>query len=331
MHLAKPPPNQICYDPIAGEQFGTEDPCLQASPPHQCKSVQGSSLTDIPTLAFLRLRQRFFDNDGSPVRFHLRDKRNTQDDPFDEFLTNHVLVGLENVSCISAPGPLITPDLVLHRSSGRIDRADDLAQVVGIEVKKLERTESGVVARASGLDYNTTPPCGRIRVYDAAATPLVIRGFYLFVCLEHVPRTDNQAILSALALVDGNVLNEDFSLYLSITGERTKRIDLGTFFDGADRNRPMLIFSNPLGIPELDRAATLIHTDRALSESVGSLNRVFVIERSISEVESREFSCYRHSLDATQEPLRRLVDPFPTPKRDRRTHQRGRFLLPFTL
>ena len=71
----------------------------------------------------------------------------------------------------------------------------------------------------------------------------------MFVCLEQAPGTEN-VMLSALALVDGNVLNEDFALYLSVTGERTKRIDLGTFSDGADRNRPMLIFSNPLGIPE---------------------------------------------------------------------------------
>ncbi len=287
-------------------------------------------LTDLPTQAFLSLRQRFFNNHGNPVPFQLRDKRNTQDDPLDEFLTDDVLVGLEDTSCVSAPGPLITPDLVLHRSSGRIDRADDLKQVVGIEVKKLERTAGGVVARASGLDYNTTPPCGRIRVYDAAGAPLDIRGFYLFVCLEQVPRTEN-VMLSALALVDGNVLNEDFSLYLSITGERTKRIDLGTFSDGADRNRPMLIFSNPLGIPELDRAATLIHTDSALSESAPSLHKVFVIERSISQEESREFSCYRHVLDATREPMRRLIDPLPTPKRDIKTSRRGRFLLPFTL
>jgi hypothetical protein len=34
-------------------------------------------------------------------------------------------------------------------------------------------------------------------------------------------------MLTALCLVDGNVLNEDFDLYLSITGEREKRIGLG--------------------------------------------------------------------------------------------------------
>ena len=58
-------------------------------------------------------------------------------------------------------------------------------------------------------------------------------------------------VITAFALVDGNLLNEDFDLYLGVTGERTKRIGLGTFADGADRARPMLIFGNPLGIPQL--------------------------------------------------------------------------------
>ena len=289
-------------------------------------------MTDLPTIAFLRLLQRFFDEDGHPVPFRLRDKRNTQDDPFDEFLAEDVLSDLEDISCIRAPGPLITPDMVLHRSRGKIDCADDPRQMAGIEVKKLERTAQGGVARASGLDFNTTPPCGRIRVYDAAAAPLDIRGFYLFVCLEPLPRISDRVVLSAFALVDGNVLNEDFDLYLSITGERTKRIGLGTFSDGADRARPMLIFANPLGVPQLDRAATLIHADDALSESFRDLTPVFTLKRSVSNGEARVFSCYRDRRDApNDDPLRELADPFPTPARDTRTRPRGRFTLPFTL
>ena len=53
------------------------------------------------------------------------------------------------------------------------------------------------------------------------------------------------AVVRVKAVVDGNILNDDFNLYLSITGERTKRIGLGTFSDGVDRARPMLIFANP--------------------------------------------------------------------------------------
>jgi hypothetical protein len=43
-------------------------------------------MIDLPTAAFLQLRRRFFDEAGKPIPFALRDKRNTQDDPFDEFL-----------------------------------------------------------------------------------------------------------------------------------------------------------------------------------------------------------------------------------------------------
>ena len=279
----------------------------------------------------MRLRQQFFAPDGSPKPFQLRDKLNTQDDPFDEFLAGDVFADLENLVCARAPGPLITPDMVLYRSDLPVERADDLEQMVGIEVKKLERTAQGGVARASGLDFNTTPPCGRIRVYDATSAPIDIRCFYLFVCLEAVSKKPNEAVLSAFVLVDGNVLNEDFDLYLSITGERTKRIGLGTFADGADRTRPMLIFANPLGVTELDQAATLIHADDTLPDSVDGLTRVFTLRRSVSGGGSRIFACYRDSRDTLGEPLRELVDPFPTPTRDTRTKPRGRFTLPFTL
>lgn len=265
-----------------------------------------------------------------PIPFPLRDKRNTQDDPLDEFLALDVLASLEDVTCVRAPGPLITPDFVLYRTNVQVSRADDLDQIVGIEVKKIERTDRGTVARATGLDFNTTPPCGTIRVYDAATEPFDIRGFYLFVCLEHLPQTSNHAIVSALAIVDGNVLNDDFDLYLSITGERTKRIGLGTYSDGVDRARPMLIFANPMGVPEISRGATLIHADDSLAASVNDLALAFILKRSVPGGDYHTYYCYRPHRDAAG-PLRELVDPFPTPRRDTRTRQRGRFRLPFTL
>ena len=289
-------------------------------------------MIDIPTLAFLRLRACFFDDRGRPVPFRLRDKRNTQDDPFDEFLAKMILADIPGVACVPAPGPLITPDMVLYRSDMRINRTNDTTEISGIEVKKLERTGQGPVARATGLDFNTTPPCGRIRVYDARAYPVDVRCFYLFVCLETADDADDRVILSSLALVDGNLLNEDFDLYLSITGQRAKRIDLGTFSDGADRNRPMLIFSNPLGIPELDYSVTLVHSDPGLSESCRDLTEALLIRRRIpSSGETRVFTGYRYALDASTGPTQILDDPFPSPSRDRRTKPRGRFTLPFTL
>lgn len=132
---------------------------------------------DIPTAVFLSLRSRFFDDLGKPKSFTLRPKNNTQDDPFDEFLAKVALSGINGIECVKASGPLITPDLALFRSvlcrgAKPKDLRDDLTRLVAFEVKKLERTPNGTVARASGLDYNTTPPCGRVRIYDETGVTL---------------------------------------------------------------------------------------------------------------------------------------------------------------
>jgi len=74
-------------------------------------------LTDLTVETFLMLRNKFFDEKGNPVSFPLRDKRNTQDDPLDEYISEILKRDLpNNSSCIKAPGPLITPDLVVLRS-----------------------------------------------------------------------------------------------------------------------------------------------------------------------------------------------------------------------
>ena len=288
-------------------------------------------------MAFLHMRQRFFDDTGASIPFRLRDKRNTQDDPFDEFLAAQVVANLPGVTCAKAGGPLITPDMALYRAescagANRTDLLDDIDRIVSIEVKKLERTQQGNVARASGLDYNTTPPCGRVRVYDAAGTALDIRAFYLFVCLEK-PATDPQGVvITALCLIDGNALNEDFELYLSIIGEREKRIGLGSYGDGADRARPMLIFANPLGVPELSRNATLIHPDVDLPRHEPDVQLAYRLHRSVPGDGLRSFYCYRLRSDLAQDwEVGDLRDPFPTPVRDARTRPRGRFKLPFRL
>lgn len=294
-------------------------------------------MKDIITEAFLALRDHFFDKKGRPIPFQLRDKRNTQDDPFDEYLTTEVLAHLEGITCVKASGPLITPDMVLFRpdlchDAERDDLVDDLERIVGIEVKKLERTAKGGVARASGLDYNTTPPCGRVRVYDATGQAVDIRGFYLFVCLEPGPEGGRNVVLTALCLVDGNVLNEDFDLYLGITGERGKRIGLGTYGDGADRARPMLIFSNPLGVQEFDGFPTLVHPADNVPATEPELTLVHRLYRSVPHGGTRSFSCYRRRSDvASGWEVTDLIDPFPTPMRNERTRPRGRFKLPFRL
>lgn len=298
---------------------------------------------DIAVLAFLALRSRFFDN-GRPVPFVLRTKRNTQDDPFDEYLATEVLAKLADVDCVKASGPLITPDLVLLRPDQCEGAepsllANGLDRILAIEVKKLERTAQRGVARASGLDYNSTPPCGKVRLQDATGRPVDVRCFYLFVCLESrgeraVESRDgrSEVMLTALALVDGNVLNSDFDLYLSVVGQREKRINLGSYGDGADRTRPMLIFSNPLGDRRIEEAPTLVHPRRELAREDARLRRVYEIRRSYAGGGQSQFFAFRCTPDVPdgwEETV--LDDPFPMPNRTSHTSPRGRFRLPFRI
>lgn len=292
--------------------------------------------TDLTVEAFLTLRNRFFDADLEPIPFNLRPKRNTQDDPFDEFLAKILDEEIDDVVCIKAPGPLITPDMALIRVDACKDSISekfqtDLTKIVGIEVKKLERTSRGSVSRATGLDYNTTPPCGTIRVYQKDSQPINIRGFYLFVCLESAPSESEKQIITALVLCDGNILNADFDYYLSVVGEREKLIGLGTYKDGADRCRPMVIFANPLGAEELDHQVSLIHENIQLEKSHPNLCHLYTLRRNFDNFKYRDFYCFRFQDDvASTWDVKVLVDPFPTPRRrGTATQKRGMFRLPF--
>jgi len=117
--------------------------------------------TDLVTEAFLLLHDTFFDNSGRPKSFHLRDKRNTQDDPLDEYIVNILVNGLKDAVCQKSSGPLISPDLTIYRpnlceSVSQEILKVDTARIVAIEVKKLERSAKGEVGRPTGMDYNTT-------------------------------------------------------------------------------------------------------------------------------------------------------------------------------
>jgi hypothetical protein len=294
-------------------------------------------MSDLSVECFKVLRKHFFNVDGSSTAFHLRNKKYTQDDPFDEYLCSVLTNNLDEAKCVQASGPLITPDLVIYRpdlckQSKRVELKEDLTRIIAIEVKKLERTPDGQVARRSGLDYNTTPPCGIVRVYDTNDKSIDIRCFYLFVCLERAPQKKQQYIISAMVLCDGNVLNEDFDYYLKVTGQRTKRVGLGTYGNGADRQRPMLIFANPLGAKELDRKVTLIHPRGDLEKLCGDLRLTYVLQRRTTNCLKREFYCYRLTQDVQPDwRVTTLLDPFPTPKRVQQTQARGRFRLDLKL
>ena len=317
--------------------------------------MNGDGPSDLSVDVFLALRERFFDDNAVPRPYSLRDKYNTQDDPLDEYVHEVLRAALPGSVKVEASGPLVTPDLVVHRpgacnQASRTELRASPERIFALEVKKLERGKSGAVARASGLDYNTTPPCGTVRIYDSGGGNLDIKGCYLFVCQEPVPGAPRTYRLTALVLCDGDLLNEDFGYYISIVGRRSKEIGLGTYGDGANRVRPMLIFSNPLGAPFLDRRSTLIHSRSDLASRYPGLHSVGVIDRSVSAetgsgspafdalIErgpsgedrsgTRTFHCYRDRRDvaADTEPFHER-DPFPTPRRSRETALRGRFVI----
>ena len=243
-------------------------------------AVNSEIHTDLSVEAFLALRHRFFDAEATPISYYLRDKRNTQDDPLDEYVCEILETNLrDGIEVAKASGPLITPDMAIYRSAlcdhaPREDLRADLTRLFGLEVKKLERQATGGIARASGMDYNTTPPCGTVRVYDRGGDALDIKGFYLFVCQEAVSNEQQIYKLTALALCDGNLLNEDFDYYTLIVGQRSKEIGIGTYGDGANRLRPMTIFSNPLGAPFLNHQSTLIHARDDLEAEYSTLRRI---------------------------------------------------------
>ena len=70
---------------------------------------------DLTLEAFTILREHFFDQNGESKPFPLREKRNTQDNPLDEYVCGVLRNHLQYSECVSAPGPLINPDLVLLR------------------------------------------------------------------------------------------------------------------------------------------------------------------------------------------------------------------------
>lgn len=295
-------------------------------------------IRELPVEAFLVLSEHFFPRGKGRLHFSLREKRDTQDDPLDKYICRVLGRGLgEGATVEESTGPLVSPDMVVYRpttcaGASRAELSTSEQSVFGIEVKKLKRTASGSIARASGLDYNTTPPSGFLQVYDTDISAIKIKGYYLFVCQESVQDQKHMHRLSALVFCDGNILNEDFEFYLEITGRRTKQLGLGSYRDGTNRLRPMLVFPNPLSATELDHQSTLLHARDDLEKEYGELVKVGIIERKVPRIKDeliRKYFCYWMKDDETiTKELFSLIDPFRSPRMSTRTTQRGRFIVP---
>mgnify|MGYP006430916129 CR=1 FL=1 len=93
-----------------------------------------------------------------------------------------------------------------------------------------------------------------------------------------------------------------------------------------------MVFPNPLGWKKINDQATLIHPHKDLDQRCSELKKLFNITRT-TDTDSYTFGCYQHSEDAPAGlTVKDVENPFPVPAdRSRKTQQRGRFSLPFTL
>lgn len=223
----------------------------------------------------------------------------------------------------------------------------DTTRACGLEVKRFEKLSS----RSTGMDFNTTPPCGTIRVYNSSFQKIEIPGFYAFAVVEII---GDKSAVTTFALVDGDAINNDKALYDLAVSPRTKEIDLGSYGDGMNRQRPMYVFPNPLSWDWLAGRMALIHRRGDLAGD--GLIRVAEIQRKVpaspgddatrasgeglTEVTSgvvpaastADFHCYIVEQDATRlgfdGDIATITDPFRVPKtRVAATSQRGRFIL----
>jgi len=283
---------------------------------------------DLAGAVFAALAAEFFTPDGEPTVFRLRFKRQTQDDPFDEYVGEILKRRLpDGIRVLLSGKPLVSPDLVIARPEEAqllMQGGGDLdsRHIIAIEVKKLNWGAAGV-GRSTGMDYNSTPPCSTVKVEADSGQLLRIAAFYLYVVLQL--RDDGRVVAKSLALVSGAALNEDTDLYDAITGIRQKRIGIGSYGDGIDRQRPMLVFANPLGWPWLIGHATLVHPSQNLEaeQNIEMRRRMY---RRTREGETREFFCYRITGEEASEPEPDVTEPFPTPANRRTdTTPRGRF------
>ena len=293
-----------------------------------------ASVLDIPALIFLTLRDLLFDAQGKPVAFSAVQTGNLQGDWLDTHLTNCLEQALRPRGYeIEKSGKNTSPDFAVFRSvlvNQPINKATavSLADVTAFEVKKLQSTGSKTNRAGGDVDYNSTPPCGLVLVYDQSGThAFTVRGFYVFLVVDPVIGQSGYFAASSLVVCDGNALNADHDLYLRVVAPRTKEIGLGTYGDGAIRNRPFVLFPHPLSVPWLLGAATLVHPDSHIPVSMG-LTQVSMIERkNMTTALTVPFYCYQTDADAqrfkgpTQE-----INPFKTPSR-RRDGSRGKLRL----
>jgi len=231
-------------------------------------------MSQIIPKVFYTLCNHFFYEDGTRAKFKLESKSISVSDPFVEYLEKEVLIKLKKIKYIVAPLH-ISPDLAFYEEENKLDN------IFGIEVKT-SKNKSG------DINFNSTPPCGKI-IIEVDEKEETVSSYYLFVQLSPLDE-ENSFEIGTMMLIDGDFINSDFDLYLEAIGIREKRIDLGSYGDGMDRQRPMFVFPNPLGISGLrSERSTLISKERFGSlEFDDEIGMVAVLNR-----EGKKFFAYQ--------------------------------------
>lgn len=298
---------------------------------------------DLLAAAFVSLASAFFDHSsGKAVPRELEPlppKRETQDDPFDVRVGDILAADLPGIrgaatSVRRARGPLISPDLVLidetgagARARGPIDdAAPPVAWAAGVEVKKLQPSATGI-GRASGMDYNSTPPTPVCRIGVAGTIgTLAVPATYTFAILD--ARAERPQV-SGLVMCVGSVLDASDEEYLRAIGSRTKLIGLGSYGDGMDRVRPMFVYPNPLSASDFAECATLVSERSDLDTEYPQLAALGTLRRTLRDDGGQvEFTYYTMAADAATRAGGDLLDPFrAVANRSESTAARGRFVL----
>ena len=188
-------------------------------------------MNELVPIVFYNLCSFFFFEDGTKKQFELKQRDSISSDPFVDFLIEDVFQ-TDEYKCQTS-SPYSSPDLCFFRL---IDNKID--NLFGLEVKT-SKSISG------DLNFNSTPPCGSI-IIDLNGKEETIPAYYLFVQLLEIEK--NKFEILSMMIVDGDFINSDFNLYLEAVNERIKETDLGSYGDGLNKNRPMYMFPNPLGL-----------------------------------------------------------------------------------
>ena len=113
-----------------------------------------------------------------------------------------------------------------------------------------------------------------------------------------------------MTMIHGDFINSDFELYKEAIGVRTKKIDLGSYGDGMDRQRPMFVFPNPLNIPGIrGERSTLISKEEYGTKDLGKV-------AELNRLNGEKFFAYQT--------VRQLTGPFTSVNRSTETRKRSK-------